>query len=84
MTSENVSCGYEKDKERFGSHHGNLNFYQEKPSYGQCPRSFDVSSDGSWMAIGNRISSTVTILMRDSVFKGALGDVVAQTPVDRR
>ena len=42
-------------------------------SWGQGPRTFDISADGSYVAIGNQLSGNVAIITRD-VHTGKLGN----------
>lgn len=76
--SGSVSCGY-KDMEKVGT---DILFHRkDSPAYGDCPRSFDFSPSGFYMAIGNRVSSTIAIVSRDPESYGALGDRITEHPV---
>lgn len=77
--SGEFSCGY-KYEEEYLKNDGILIAFARKlsPSYGQCPRSFDPSPDGSFLAFANRISSTVAIVQRDAESHGVLGGLVAE------
>lgn len=72
------SCGYKGDSDQ------DLvpTIYRKPiPTYGHCPRLFDLSPNGLFMAIGNRISSNVIIVPRDPKSHGSLGDLIAEIPV---
>ncbi|KAL1995902.1 hypothetical protein VTN49DRAFT_768 [Thermomyces lanuginosus] len=47
------------------------------PSYGSIPRTFEISPDGRYVAIGNQFSAHVAIVTRDPE-TGALGDLVGR------
>lgn len=49
-------------------------------SYGEFPRTFEISPDGHYVAIGNQYSSNVAIVRRDP-FNGRLHRLVASIPV---
>ena len=54
----------------------NFNFTDAVSTYGAGPRTFDISFDGQFVAIGNQLSGEVVILSRDTK-TGALGTEVA-------
>lgn len=57
-----------------------ISYIRHSDSFGQFPRSFEISPDGTYVAIGNQASSNVAIVKRDPVY-GHLGELVAWVPV---
>lgn len=80
--SGQVSCGYRREEEKLKSTGQDILFSRKvSPSYGQCPRSFDVNPHGSLLAFANRISSTVAIVPRKPKSYGALGNLITEIQI---